>query len=335
MSRLVRAPAGSDLVPPDPAPVHDRHVGLQPRPHDVGHEVADVRLARPERRVARVQRHPGLADPHVERLARVGPGSGRPARPSPAPPASSGVMGTKRCWRASTLPSGVTWRSMRTTKTPSDPAFVISVSPTTFSSGSCSWPPMTRWMPGTARAICSSAGMSWCVTATTIGRRPVRISATAARAAAMGSRNSTPGPGLDVCGVSATVRPKNPTCDPAALDDVRRAGVSEQPARRAVPHVRRQPDESGLPHPREQRRRSEVELVVPERGDVEPELVPGGDHLLAPEHRRHDRTARSCRRPGRASCAATPPGSGRPGSRCAPSRPSGPRDRRAPGGSGR
>ena len=177
---------------------------------------------------------------------------------------------------------------MRTTKTPSDPAFVISVSPTTFSSGSCSWPPMTRWMPGTARAICSSAGMSWCVTATTIGRRPVRSSATAARAAAMGSRNSTPGPGLDVCGVSATVRPKNPTCDPAALDHVRRARASERPARRAVQHVRRHPREAGLPHPREQCRRTEIELVIPERGDVEPELVPRGDHLLAPEHRRHD-----------------------------------------------
>jgi hypothetical protein len=27
--------------------------------------------------------------------------------------------------------------------------------------------------------------------------------------------------------------------------------------------------------------------VVPERGDIEPELVPCRDHLLAPEHRRH------------------------------------------------
>ena len=72
MSRLVKEPAGQELVSPDPASVHDRHVGAEPLPHDVGDEVAHVGLARPERRVARVQRHPGLADPDVERGAELG-----------------------------------------------------------------------------------------------------------------------------------------------------------------------------------------------------------------------------------------------------------------------
>ena len=178
---------------------------------------------------------------------------------------------------------------MRTTKTPSAPALVISVSPTTFSSGSCSWPPMTRWMPGTSRAIRSSAGMSWCVTATTIGLAPRPELGHGRRGRRRSGRGTPrPGPGSTSCGVSATVSPKKPTCDAAPLDHVRRARAAERPAGRPVQHVRGHPREARLAHPREQRRRAEVELVVPERGDVEPELVPGRDHLLAPEHRRHD-----------------------------------------------
>ena len=225
---------------------------------------------------------------------------------------------------------------MRTTKTPSAPALVISVSPTTFSSGSCSWPPMTRWMPG-HRPRHPLVGRHVLVGDRHHDRPAAGPELGHGRSARRrsGSRNSTPGPGLDVCGGIGDGEPEEAHLHAVPLDHVRRARAAERPAGRPVQHVRGHPREARLPHPREQGRRAEVELVVPERGDVEPELVPRRDHLLAPEHRRHDGRGDRVPAPARAACAATPPASARPASRSAPCRPSGARGRPAPGCSGR
>jgi hypothetical protein len=82
--------------------------------------------------------------------------------------------------------------------------------------------------------------------------------------------------------------PEEPDRDAIPLDHVRGARPTERLAGGAIQHVRGDPGEARLPHAREQRGRPEVELVVAEGGDVESQLVPRGNHLLAPQHRRHD-----------------------------------------------
>src|SRR3990170_4153005 len=75
---------------------------------------------------------------------------------------------------------------------------------------------------GSARASASSRAISRWVSATCRSTAP--ISASAARAPTIGSRNSTAGPGLEVWAVSGTVRPKSPTrAPPSPLIHVARA----------------------------------------------------------------------------------------------------------------
>ena len=288
MSRLLMGPAGTTWFPADPAAVHDRDVGAEPGAHHVGDEVAHVRLARAEGGVPRVERHPALADPHVERRAEA-------SLVALDQRGHRGILGQIRRDRDEPVLAGQHLPVPGRLEVDAHDEHAV------------------RPRLGDQRVADHGLQRVVLVAADDqvdpghltrhplVGRHVLMSDRDHDRPAAgpeLGDRRPRGGDRVAELDPRPRARrlrrvgdgqPEVDPLDAVALDHVRRARAAERKAGAPVQHVAGHPGEARFLHPREQRRRAEVELVVAERGDVEAELVPGGDHLLAPEHRRHDR----------------------------------------------
>src|SRR3990172_8338419 len=131
---------------------------------------------------------------------------------------------------------------------------------------------------GSARASASSRASSRWVSATCRSTAP--ISASAARAPAIGSRNWTAGAGR------GGGEPQAGAAEPL---DPRRPRAAEGRAAPSLEDVRAKPDEARLVHALAEHGGAEIELVVAEGRRIQPQEVPGLHHLASLERGRHQR----------------------------------------------